>query len=274
MCIRDRCLSCGDKKRTIGEEQAEKVSQTVLKPKFQSIIDAAEVEGVILVYDLKKDIYYSNDFQLSKKGFLPASTFKIANSIIGLETGVIESDSTIFQWDGLKKGIKNWEQDLVLKDAFQFSCVPCYQKVARNIGAKKMNEYINKLNYGSLKIDSTNIDKFWLEGASRISPIQQIDFIKRFYEHQIPINERTDKILRNIMLIKKTDKYWLSGKTGLSITNQKYNGWFVGYLESNDNTYIFATNLKPKTGFDFNEFIDKRLNLTISAFKIINVLNY
>ncbi len=163
------CFSCKDKNRAASNTKKKAENNNILKPEFQSIIDSSEVIGSILIYDLSEDTYYSNDYEWSNKGNLPASTFKIVNSIIRLETDVIESDSTLFKWDGKKKWLKNWEQDLVLKSAFQFSCVPCYQEVARKIGPKKMNAYIQKLNYGNLKIDSTNIDSFWLEGESRIS---------------------------------------------------------------------------------------------------------
>jgi beta-lactamase class D len=266
------CFSCNKKQKTTKKEIVESVSSKIQKPEFQTILDSSNVKGAILIYDLKQNIYYSNDFDWSNKGNLPASTFKIANSIIGLETGVIESDSTIFKWDGKKKWLKNWEQDLVLKKAFQFSCVHCYQEVARKIGVKKMNDFIKKLNYGNLRIDSLNIDKFWLEGESRISQMQQIDFLKRLYSFELPISERTENIMRDIMLVEETDQYKLSGKSGLSNSNEKYNGWFVGYIELKNNTYFFATNLEPIKEFKFDSFIKKRLDLTLDAFKEINVL--
>jgi len=266
------CSSCKNKKENTTKILQEPINNKIIKAEFQSIIDLSEVKGSILIYDLKKGNYFSNDFKWASKGNLPASTFKITNSIIGLETGVIENDSTIFKWDGKEKWLKKWEQDLILKKAFQFSCVPCYQEVARKIGVKRMNFYAKKLNYGNLKIDTLNIDKFWLEGKSRISQMQQIDFLKRFYNFELSISERTDKIMRDIMLIEETEHYKLSGKTGLSNDNGKYNGWFVGYLELKDNTYLFATNLEPKKDFDLNSFIQKRLNLTLEAFKNIDVL--
>ena len=255
---------------TINEEQS--ANKNIIPPEFQSIIDSSDVKGSILIYDLNKDIYYSNDFEWSNKGNLPASTFKIANSIIGLETGVIENDSVIFKWDGEKKWLKNWEQDLILRDAFQFSCVHCYQEVARKVGSKRMNDYVSKLNYGNLEIDSTNIDKFWLEGESRISQMQQIDFLKRLYNFELPISKRTESIMRNIMLIEETDQYKLSGKSGLSNNNGEYNGWFVGFVEFKNNTYLFATNLEPKKEFDFDSFIKKRLDLTLLGLRKLNVL--
>ena len=265
-------ISCKENKgtTTINEEQS--ANKNIIKPEFQSIIDSSDVKGSILIYDLNKDIYYSNDFEWSNKGNLPASTFKIANSIIGLETGVIENDSVIFKWDGEKKWLKNWEQDLILRDAFQFSCVHCYQEVARKVGSKRMNDYVSKLNYGNLEIDSTNIDKFWLEGESRISQMQQIDFLKRLYNFELPISKRTESIMRNIMLIEETDQYKLSGKSGLSNNNGEYNGWFVGFVEFKNNTYLFATNLEPKKEFDFDSFIKKRLDLTLRGLRKLNVL--
>ena len=267
------CFSCKDRSQIAKTETQKTDNNKIVKPEFQSIIDSSDVKGSILIYDLNKDIYYSNDFEWSNKGNLPASTFKIANSIIGLETGVIENDSTIFKWDGEKKWLKNWEQDLILRDAFQYSCVPCYQQVAHKVGAERMNNYVSKLNYGNLKIDSTNIDKFWLEGESRISQMQQIDFLKRFYKNELPISKRTSEVVKSIMLAEEKDQYRLSGKTGLSNDNKVYNGWYVGYIEIPKNTYLFATNLEPPEGFDLNMFIKKRVELTKSAFKMMKVLN-
>lgn len=250
-----------------------KTENKIVKREFQSIIDSAEVKGSILIYDLAKNIYFSNDYEWANKGNLPASTFKITNSIIGLECGAIESDSTIFRWNGEKRQFKSWEQDLMLKKAFHFSCVPCYQEVAKKIGVKRMNAYIRKFNYGHIKVDSSNIDNFWLEGAARISQMEQIDFLKRFYNSQLPITERTEKIMKNMMVITKNDQYKLSGKSGLSNPNQHYNGWFVGYIELESNTYLFATNIEPAKEFDFDTFIKKRKSITFEALKHLNILN-
>jgi len=174
-------ISCKKDVNKINIETQEKSTLEIIKPEFKTILDSSLVEGAILIYDSKKDIYYSNDFEWCKKGFLPASTFKITNSIIALETKVVENDSTLFKWNGEKRRLKNWEQDLILKDAFHYSCVPCYQEIARKIGVEKMKKYLNKLDYGKMIVDSTSIDLFWLEGNSKITQFEQIDFLKRFY---------------------------------------------------------------------------------------------
>jgi beta-lactamase class D len=123
-----------------------KNTHEVLKPEFGKILDSLKVKGAVLIYDVKNNTYYSNDFAWAKTGIIPASTFKIPNSIIALETGIIQNDSVIFKWNGEKRNFKKWEQDLTFKKAFQVSCVPCYQEIARKVGVKRMKTYLKKLN--------------------------------------------------------------------------------------------------------------------------------
>lgn len=98
---------------------------------------------------------------------LPASTFKIPNSIIAVELGIIENDTTILKWNGEQRKMDIWEKDLSFKDAFRISCVPCYQEIARKIGTIKMKEYLEKFEYKNMIFDSLTIDNFWLEGNSK-----------------------------------------------------------------------------------------------------------
>lgn len=265
-------FSCSGKK-TKPEEKIKKVlGRELVAPEFQTIISSADVKGSIVIYDLKDDMYYSNDFQWAKKGHLPASTFKITNSIIAIETGTVENDSTLFKWNGENRRLKIWEQDLIFRDAFHFSCVPCYQEVARGIGEKEMNKFLNKLEYGNMKVDSTNIDLFWLEGESRISQFQQIDFLKRFYQSELPISERTALTVKRMIVIEENENYRLSGKTGWSVRNGNNNGWFVGFVEAQNKTYFFATNVEPKKEFDMNMFPMVRKDVTLKALKQMKII--
>lgn len=265
-------VSCSNKKQIAHTPLDKKETQEIVKTEFQKIIDSADVKGSILIYDLKADKFYSNDYTWAKKGNLPASTFKITNSIIAIETGVVEDDSTLFKWDGKKKRIKNWEQDLIFRDAFHFSCVPCYQEVARKIGAKNMNLFLKKLKYGDMKVDSSNIDYFWLEGESKISQFQQIDFLKRLYLSELPIANRTESIIKRMIIIKENDNYTISGKTGWSIRNGNNNGWFVGYIEKNEQVYFFATNVDPNQDFDMSMFSMIRKKITYNALEQMKIM--
>lgn len=266
-------LFCKEKQKITAITKSTTLENEIVVSEFQSILDSAKVTGAILLYNLQKDTYFSNDFIWAQEGQLPASTFKIPNSIIALEAGVVENDSTLFEWDGKPRAIENWEQDLILKDAFHFSCVPCYQEVAGKIGSKRMNDYVKKLNYGQIKVDSLTLENFWLQGDSRISPFQQIDFLKRLYQSELPITKRTEKIVKRMMVTQENKQYTISGKTGWSISNGENNGWFIGYIQTKNNIHFFATNVEPLAEFNMAMFPMIRKEVTFKALKHMELID-
>ena len=135
-----------------------------------------------------------------------------------------------------------------------------------------MNEYVHKLNYGNMKVDSTNIDLFWLEGESVISQFQQIDFLKRFYQSRLPVSEQTALIMKRMMILEENDEFKLSEKTGWSVRNGKNNGWFVGYVESQNKVYFFATNIEPKERFNMNMLSVIRKSITYKALEEMKII--
>jgi len=237
----------------------------VQMPMWGSFLDSNLLLGSVLIYDAELGQYFSNDFERCTRRFLPASTFKIANTIIGLETGVIDADTTMFIWDGIPRRLKIWEKDMQLADAFRLSCVPCYQDVARRIGSARMNEMLNEFQYGSMDVNDDNIDRFWLEGNSGITQYEQIEFLRKLHNRQLSLNETTYNSMREIMLLDSTSSYTLRGKTGWVIRDDTNTGWFVGYCENGTNTLYFATNIEPAQGFDIDEFPGVRLRVTVDA---------
>ncbi len=266
-------FSCSNNKTVPIPKNEERAPTRITKPEFQTILDSADIHGAILIFDSEANEYYSNDFAWSEKGQLPASTFKIPNSIIALETGVVASDSVLFKWDGEKRAFKVWEQDLLFKDAFKYSCVPCFREIARNIGVNRMNEYIAKLDYGNIQVYSTNIDLFWLIGNATITPFQEIDFLKRFYDAKLPITKRTEKLVKKMMILKESPTYKIFGKTGWTMDDNKNNGWFVGFVETKNKVYYFATNVEPNSSFDMDLFPKIRKEVTYQAFQKMNIID-
>jgi beta-lactamase class D len=264
-------LSCGNK-----EEHSSETSSSLQHQKemaFQKLLDSAQLDGCILVFDPQKQLWYSNDFEYAQKGRLPASTFKIPHSLIALETGAVLNDSTRFSWDGQKRALKIWEQDLFFVEAFRYSCVPCYQKVARKIGAEQMQRYLDSLNYGNMILDSSSVDAFWLTGPSVISPFEQIDFLYRLYSSRLPISVRSEQNVKKMMLIEKTATYELSGKTGWSVSGDKNEGWFVGHLRLGREAYFVATHVKSASPFDQAAFLSARKELSMQAFRELGLLD-
>lgn len=166
----------------------------------------------------------------------------------------ILSDSFVFKYNGEPRNMEIWEQDLTLRDALQYSCVPCYQSLAQTIGVDSMRMYLDRLGYDSMTFDETSIDQFWLIGKSRINQFEQIEFLQKLYQGELAISEKSNHLIKEILIINKEDNGTLSGKTGWSIDGDQNNGWFVGYLESEETMYYFATNIEPTEGYDMSKF--------------------
>jgi beta-lactamase class D len=241
-------------------------------PALGSILDSNDVKGAILIYKKTSDTWVCNDYDWADKQRLPASTFKIVNSIIGLETGEVKSTGVEFLWDGKPRRLNQWEKDFDLKGAFHASCVPCYQELANRIGTKRMQQYLKVFDYGDMTVDSSSLDLFWLEGESGISQSEQVDFLIKFYNNDLPIDINTTNQMKRLMVIDSTADYVISGKTGWSIRNGNNNGWFVGYLEKGEDVYFFATNLIPNEAFNMDMFPRIRSAVTMEALRSLGVI--
>ncbi len=203
---------------------------------------AEHVGGTIALLDTADGSLSCSDVPLCKRPTIPASTFKIANSMIALETGVVQDAETKLPWDGKHYSVPEWNQNNTLRTAVQFSCVPCFQAMARQVGERQMAEWLNKLDYGNRDM-SGGVDRFWLMGGLRISPIEQIDFLRRFDSGKLPISVRTSETVRDLITLDVGQGYTLFGKTGSAVPPEEpeFAMWFVGWLELAARKVYFAT---------------------------------
>jgi beta-lactamase class D len=174
--------------------------------------------------------------------YLPASTFKIVNSLIGLQTGAITNDSMVIKWDSVKRR-DAWDKDLTMYEAFRVSAVPYYQEVARRIGQDTMQHWLDTMSYGSKKI-TTRIDSFWLDNSLKITPDEQLGLVKRLYFHQLPFFNIYQEKVKHAMLFENNSNYALSYKTGWGQYDGKQLGWVVGWIVENNHPYFFVLNLE------------------------------
>ena len=178
--------------------------------------------------------------------FLPASTFKIVNSLIGLQTGKITNDSMVIKWDGKVRSVPEWNQDLSMYRAFRVSAVPYYQEVARRIGKDPMQHWLDSIAYGTKKIKSP-IDTFWLDNSLKITPDEQLGLVKRLYFNQLPFFNNNQEMVRNAMLFEDKPTHRLYYKTGLGYKEDKTPlAWVVGFIEENRHPYFFVLNMETK----------------------------
>lgn len=224
-------------------------------------------DGSILIYDLNQNRTYQHNPVRNAQSFLPASTFKILNSLIALDTGILTNELAILTWDGVERSIPTWNRDLNLQTAFKISAVWFYQVLARRTGHERMQQWITKVGYGNQAIGKADdIDTFWLTGDLRISPQAQIQFLQRLYRNELPFSDRAIATVKDIMIVEQTPTYTLRAKTGWALASKT--GWYVGYLEQNDNVYFFATNLETRS----EEDLPARIEVTRRSLKTLNLL--
>jgi beta-lactamase class D len=206
---------------------------------YNSYLDSLQAEGIFLLYDLKanKLVEYKG---LSKDTMLiPASTFKIPNSLIGLETGVVKDELTEIKWNGTTYQNQAWNKDQNLREAFQNSTVWYFQELARKIGEKHMKKFLAQFNYGNQSTGG-GIDKFWLSGDLRISPLQQLEFLKGLWNEELKVSKKTTKTMKKVFVVEKKGESALYAKTGWGFTDGSDIGWYMGVVENEKSTYLFV----------------------------------
>src|SRR4030088_761482 len=201
--------------------------------------------GTFVGYKIDDYLIIASDTDRSGQAFLPASTFKIPNSLIALETGVVgDPDKDIFKWDGVKRSIEAWNQDHTLRSAIAASAVPVYQEIARRIGQERMQRYVDLFEYGNRNIGG-GIDQFWLTGDLRIDPVQQVDFVDRLRRGVLPVSKRSQDLVRDILPVTKVGDANIHPKSGLlgAEVGRPSLGWMVGLAEKDSAQTVFALNM-------------------------------
>ena len=189
--------------------------------------------GTFVGYKVEDYLIIASDTVRSGEARLPASTFKVANALIALETGVVEDpDQETLRWDGVTRANPAWNRDHSLRSAMAASVVPVFQELARRIGPERMQKYVDAIDYGNHDIGG-GIDQFWLTGNLRIDPIGQIDFLDQLRRRSLTVSKRAQDIVCDIMPVTKTDKAVIHAKSGLvaAQNEQKPLGWMVGWVE-------------------------------------------
>ena len=229
------------------------VNKSKIDNSLKKYFDSSNVDGSFaLLNNSTGDIrLYNKDIYL--KRFLPASTFKIANSLIGLETGKITDEKMVIPWDHVNRNNPDWNKDLTMQEAFKISAVNYYQEVARRIGHDTMKRWIDSLHYGNMNI-SGPIDSFWLNNTLKISPDEQLGLVKKLYFDKLPFQKGVQQTVRDVMLRESNTLYKLSYKTGLGYDEeQQAIGWVVGWIEENRHVYFFVTLVRtPDRTVDMN----------------------
>lgn len=196
--------------------------------------------GTLVLKNLKTDQITIFNPERSKQRFTPESSFKVANALIGLEVKAVTDEYEVKRWDGIVREFPTWNRDHSLASAMRESAIWYYKAMARDIGQVQMEKYVNRIDYGNRDITG-GIDSFWLNSSLKISAVEQAEFIEKLVEEDLPFQKKTMKTVKRMMIDDEQDEFTIHGKTGSRLSDMGL-GWYVGYVETDKNTWVFATN--------------------------------
>lgn len=247
--------------------------QRIERKDFARFYEARQLEGAFALYDAQRNRWLLYNPEACAQALLPASTFKVCNSLIGIETGVIPDEKHLMRWDSVTRSIPAWNRDHDLQSAFRHSVVWYYQALARQVGSLRMKSWLDAAHYGNADT-AGGIDKFWLTGGGlRISPLQQVDFLKRLHERQLPFSARTIDIVERIMVVEDTAGYVLRAKTGWGAQDGQEIGWYVGYLTRGEAVYYFANCLRTADP-EHPGFLSARKDIALGILAELGILEH
>ena len=241
---------------------------------WAATFDQAGAAGTIAVLDLRQDEArrLAHNAERAQQRFSPASTFKVPHALFALDAGVVRDEFQVFEWDGEKRWMEAWNRDQDLRSSMRNSVVWVYQKFARAIGEAREREYMEKINYGNAD-PSGGIDRFWIEGDLKISPIEQIEFLRRLYYNELPFAVEHQRLVKDLMINEAANEWtreWiLRAKTGWSTSSEPGIGWWVGWVEWPEGPVFFALNIDMPNGIDDTA---KRIRIAREVLRSIEAL--
>lgn len=224
-------------------------------PQITALFKAAEVNGCFVVCAAGASHCSGHNRARAQQRFIPASTFKIANSLIGLATDAVASVDEVLPYGGQPQPFKAWERNMGLREAISVSNVPVYQALARRIGLQRMQAGVAWLDYGNREI-GTVVDVFWLRGPLRISALEQAQFLNRLAQNTLPLPDRVQADVREILLLEQGDGWALYGKTGWHRTTGAGTGWWVGWVQRQGQVHGFALNMDMRDKGDAGKRVE------------------
>ncbi|WP_216937720.1 OXA-134 family carbapenem-hydrolyzing class D beta-lactamase [Acinetobacter sp. BY484] len=213
------------------------------------LFDQAQSSGVLLIQRGQDLQVYGNDVSRVTREYVPASTFKMLNALIGLQHGKTTTDE-VFKWDGKKRSFAAWEKDMTLAEAMQASAVPVYQELARRIGLQLMQQEVQRIRFGNQQIGQ-QVDNFWLVGPLKITPKQEVEFASALAREQLAFDPRVQQQVKAMLLLQERQPYRLYAKSGWGMDVEPQVGWLTGWIETPQAEIVaFSLNMQMQRNMD------------------------
>lgn len=198
-------------------------------------------DGSFVLYDQNLDQFLVYNEESSRTRVSPNSTYKIFCGLDALEQSVITPAASARGWDGKQYEFSTWNRDQNLNSAMQNSVNWYFQSIDQQISKTEIQQFLSRIHYGNCDISGKR-SNYWMESSLRISPLEQAILLKNLYFNAFGFKEENIETIKNAMFLEQSGETALYGKTGSgNINGSNVNGWFVGYVETADNTYFFTT---------------------------------
>lgn len=232
-----------------------------------------KVEGSTTIYDLKANRWVYTDSADAMIASLPASTFKIINLLIALETGEIKDEHEVMEWPGktdtsLYGHRPEIYHNMSVKKAFEVSAGWVFIELAKRIGKERYRHYLKLSGYGNGNLTEKETD-FWNFGAFGISPRNQVEFLVKVYQGKSPFAKRNTAILKRVMVTERRGGGITRSKTGWTRVDGKDWGWWVGWIERKGSPYFFATRITKPRNSSNPRFGDCRKSITKAVLSLV-----
>lgn len=237
-------------------------------PAIGKLFAGAGVQGTFVLYDADAKAFIGHDRVRAETRLVPGSTFKIANSLIGLSAGAVKDVDEVLPYGGKPQPFKSWEHDMGLREAIKISNVPIYQELARRIGLTRMRDGVAALGYGNGEVGEV-VDRFWLRGPLKISAVEQTAFLARLAQGELSFPQDVQEQVRDIVLLEQGEGWQLYGKTGWVDAFEPGIGWWVGWVAKQGHVYSFALNIDVLQ----QDTLAKRIALGKASLKTLDVLD-
>ena len=267
---------CSSNKQANEKSNISVKNDMTVRDDFQSYFDSCGVEGSITIYDIESQKWIVSDTVGLVIETLPASTFKIINLLIALETNTIKDENEIVKWVGSTDTVKYGYRpeiyhDMSVKEAFELSEGWVFVELAKKMGKDTYKKYLTESKYGNNNLTQTEAD-FWNFGDFAISPKNQVEFLHALYDDKLPFSKRNIDIVKRVMITDQTEEYTIRAKTGWTRENNTNTGWWTGYIETKKGTYIFATRLLQDRKMNRSDFGSCRKEITKKVFKDLGII--
>ena len=221
---------------------SENITQTDLSSYFKNY------EGSFVLFDSNRDSWIVYDMEHATHRISPDSTYKIYDALWGLEENIITPQNSLLMWNGKNYPFETWNSNQTLQSAMTSSVNWYFQAIDEQLASTNIRNYIQQIGYGNENV-SGRLSTYWLESSLKISPVEQVKLLTKLQNNSLGFSSENINAVKDAICLSSSDAGTFYGKTGTGrVDGQDVNGWFIGYIETADNTYFFATNIGADSG--------------------------